>query len=366
MERLRQSDLQSLLEFVRDCYAIRDFEPFEDSAPRLVAALARLIPAAHVTYNEMFPEKSESHNCVSTAELATPEAACLWEHHMNEHPVMQHILLTGDRRAVRISDFWSERRLRDSGLHRDFYKRYGIEDALCITVPCALPRVIGAGWHDGRCFTERERLIADLARPHISQAWHNAKLLSRMHQRLQILENCIEELRTGLILCDLEGKVQFINAQARRGLVEYFGATRQTDRRLPEELHQWVRGQNLQFRNSDDAPPVRLPLIYEKGVKRLVIRLLSQSGGNLILMEEEDRTLPDARSVETLGLTVREAEVLTWIARGKTNSDIATILGMQIGTVKKHVEHLFEKLGVETRTAAATRVLANSHPHSNS
>ena len=52
-------------------------------------------------------------------------------------------------------------------------------------------------------------------------------------------------------------------------------------------------------------------------------------------------------------LTARESEVLLWVARGKTNRDIAEILGMSPRTVNKHLEHIFEKLGVETRTAAA-------------
>ena len=56
-----------------------------------------------------------------------------------------------------------------------------------------------------------------------------------------------------------------------------------------------------------------------------------------------------------LGLTPRVAETLLWLAQGKTNSEIATILGNSESTVKKHV--LFEKLGVETRTAASLRAL---------
>jgi DNA-binding CsgD family transcriptional regulator len=52
-------------------------------------------------------------------------------------------------------------------------------------------------------------------------------------------------------------------------------------------------------------------------------------------------------------LTAREAEVLTWISRGKTNADIADILGISRRTVEKHAERIFEKLGVETRSAAA-------------
>ncbi|MBI2734033.1 MAG: DNA-binding response regulator [Aquabacterium sp.] len=52
-------------------------------------------------------------------------------------------------------------------------------------------------------------------------------------------------------------------------------------------------------------------------------------------------------------LTPRETEVLSWLAKGKTNRDIADILGMSHRTVNKHLDHIFEKLGVETRAAAA-------------
>ena len=51
-------------------------------------------------------------------------------------------------------------------------------------------------------------------------------------------------------------------------------------------------------------------------------------------------------------LTPREMDVLAWIARGKTNRDIAEILGMSPRTVNKHLEHIFVKLGVETRAAS--------------
>ncbi len=61
--------------------------------------------------------------------------------------------------------------------------------------------------------------------------------------------------------------------------------------------------------------------------------------------------------LDSAALTPRETEVLTWLAKGKTNRDIADILGMSHRTVNKHLEHIYEKLGVETRAAAAA--LAN-------
>src|SRR5215468_11059671 len=69
---------------------------------------------------------------------------------------------------------------------------------------------------------------------------------------------------------------------------------------------------------------------------------------------------PDFSSFQPLlklGLTPRAAESLLWLSQGKTNSDIATILGITESTVKKHVQEIFEKLGVETRGAAAVRAL---------
>jgi DNA-binding NarL/FixJ family response regulator len=66
---------------------------------------------------------------------------------------------------------------------------------------------------------------------------------------------------------------------------------------------------------------------------------------------------PVPAMLEPLGLTPREAEVLFWVARGKTNDEIATVLGIGLTTVKKHLESTFAKLGVENRTAAAAMAL---------
>jgi DNA-binding NarL/FixJ family response regulator len=63
-----------------------------------------------------------------------------------------------------------------------------------------------------------------------------------------------------------------------------------------------------------------------------------------------------------LGLTPREAEILHWVVQGKTNPEIGTILGIQLTTVKKHLESTFVKLGVENRTAAVTLALEKVTP----
>ena len=78
----------------------------------------------------------------------------------------------------------------------------------------------------------------------------------------------------------------------------------------------------------------------------------------LVLTESSNGAAIEALSLQ-FRLTAREAEVLYWVAQGKTNRDIGDILGTRPKTITKHLEHVFDKLGVETRTAAAARVLGS-------
>jgi DNA-binding NarL/FixJ family response regulator len=74
---------------------------------------------------------------------------------------------------------------------------------------------------------------------------------------------------------------------------------------------------------------------------------------NVELKPNFDSAVP----LESLGLTPREAEVLLWIAQGKSNADISTILGCAENTVKVHIARIFEKLGIENRNAAALKAI---------
>lgn len=81
------------------------------------------------------------------------------------------------------------------------------------------------------------------------------------------------------------------------------------------------------------------------------------AAAGFLLMKGERLELRAAHLAQ-LHLTEREREVLALVAAGKTNGEIATILAISARTVQKHLEHIFQKLGVETRTAAAVRALA--------
>ena len=84
--------------------------------------------------------------------------------------------------------------------------------------------------------------------------------------------------------------------------------------------------------------------------------LLAAVRGRLARQSAVSPRAPDFSShvpLMALGLSPKQAETLLWVAQGKSNADVAVILGVSEATVKKHLEHIFEKLGVEKRGAAS-------------
>jgi DNA-binding CsgD family transcriptional regulator len=83
-------------------------------------------------------------------------------------------------------------------------------------------------------------------------------------------------------------------------------------------------------------------------------------GETMLLLEQRAANGTGTSRLSEAALTPRETEVLSWLAKGKTNRDIGDILGMSHRTVNKHLEHIFEKLGVETRAAATALAVGYS------
>lgn len=95
----------------------------------------------------------------------------------------------------------------------------------------------------------------------------------------------------------------------------------------------------------------------ERDGTRLIARLLRSDHEDHLLALEEQQTALSPSVFRPLGLTNRESEVLLWVTHGKTDAEIAGILGVRTNTVGKHLERIYEKLDVVNRTAAAMRAL---------
>jgi DNA-binding NarL/FixJ family response regulator len=140
----------------------------------------------------------------------------------------------------------------------------------------------------------------------------------------------------GVLVVDARHRIAWRSPQAARWLAE-FCAELSADRRAD-----WLSA-------SGEGPCRR---VAPDG-RTLVARRLGDAGMGeaMWLLSLQAADMPASR-LATAALTPRETEVLSWVAKGKTNRDIGDILGMSPRTVNKHLEHVFEKLGVETRAAA--------------
>lgn len=149
------------------------------------------------------------------------------------------------------------------------------------------------------------------------------------------------------------GRVAWQTPLARALLADHALAA---DGYVPTALRAWVANAARERLAGKDP----LPLAIARDARRLVFTLgqRTEDGAWLVLMREESLAATLEALCAAFRLTAREAEVLHWVIKGKTNRDIGDILGTSPRTVHKHLEHVFEKLGVETRTAAASLAMS--------
>lgn len=349
MERLGLRDLRTLLEFLRELYEIRDLPAFR---AHTMTALLKVIPAHMVGYSEMELDNSRSENW-TWPEAHDPRLDLLWEQHMHQHPILVRYATTGSGQSCKISDFLTRRQYHQLGLYSEVYRPMRTEDELGILIPVPARGVVGVGLHrDGRDFSERDRLVLGLIRPHLAQAYLNASAVTLLLQeKIEAIASGPERVPRALMIVAGDGRIRLASERCRRWLVEYFGAG-DASQMLPDLLRRWLSHEEARTTALDDAPPTPSPLRVEREGKHLVVHLLHH-GEQYALLFEEHGVSPTARNLRRLGLTRREAEVLAWVAEGKTNAEIAIILGGRPRTVAKHLERIYQKLGVENRTAAA-------------
>jgi DNA-binding CsgD family transcriptional regulator len=150
--------------------------------------------------------------------------------------------------------------------------------------------------------------------------------------------------RQAILLTTPEGKIQFADATARRWLREFFGRPVRAGL-LPRKVCRWLA--------SHEKKRIASSFVAKQQNARLCLRKeKSYTDNSTILLLELIKGKGQERSRRQRDLTPREREVLHWLARGKSNAEIASLLGIKVATVGKHLERIYPKLGVENRTAA--------------
>jgi len=355
VRRLSQPSIAPLLEFIRNLYVLREREAF---ISHLLISLPKLIPADVASFNEADPVTHRSRTWMNPTDPLTPENIRTWNSLMHEHPYVAHQTRSPHPRpVVRVSELTPGSEFARTAIYNELLYPLGLEKQLLMAFPSRRMPVGGAGlYRHRRDFSEEEHFAIGLLHPHLLQAHENAERMTRVFDDLAVLERGVDELQRGLISLTSQGTVRRATALARAWLRTYFPGRLTGSERLPDALHRWVAQHLRRLTAAKDIASPAKPFIVERK-RRLVIRLVLDDSAPLLLLHEEGIELA-AEPLESLGLSRREAEVLVWVAEGKTNPEVALILGLSPRTVQTYVDRIFRKLGVETRTAAAAAAFA--------
>ena len=350
---LSQHDLLSILDFVRGAEAVTGLRTF---AAYVTSELSRIIPAAVTGYAEFDLAKRSVRWVMDGPAVSLPDAARVLAAHIRDNPFILYRTRTGDGSAVRLSDLTTARAFSETGLYREFYRPLHVQHSMACALRLGQRELAAVTLYRSRSdFSERDRLCLDLLRPHLIHLQRTAEAMSRMRRDLTLVTRGVEAWAQGFIILDREGRIRHATEGAEEWAAHYFGAAPQRDR-VPERLQEWIQLQERARGRTDTVQLDRHPLSVELEGRRLTVRLVSQPPDRILLLDET-ATRVEPAVVARLGLSSREAEVLAWTAAGKTNPAIGKLLHISPRTVQTHLERIYRKLGVETRTAAAGRAL---------
>jgi DNA-binding NarL/FixJ family response regulator len=331
---LSEHDASALLAFVSELRYLDDPLP---CPPHLLAGLHSLIAGDQISYVELDPlersgilyvsRRADGEDVISPGNEDWPESEReLWWSLRPTHPVCGYRGESSDwTTALKVSDFVSLREFRRTPIYDAFY-RGDTDHWLDFGLP-AKPhrtRVFVFTRFNQDDFDERDRLVAALLQPHLAQRADEAEAALRAAEALaEIEDGAIEEARR-IVLCSAAGVIEFGSA---------------TSRALLEQYRMLENGRVI------STLLARRELTVRDGDRLLQVRIAPTDNLNVLMLEERDGRFEK--------LTGREREVLEQVVVGKGNDAVALELGIAPGTVAKHLEHAYAKLGVRNRTAAA-------------
>jgi DNA-binding CsgD family transcriptional regulator len=333
MPVLTNGDAERLFRFVAEAENLGGDDPFTRD---LLSELGCLVPADRVLYHEL--DRVRRQNLLQIRWPAgenpniRPDDELVWRFFLKEHPICLR-QQEGHFGPLKLSDFLTRRELHRTWAYDFGFAPFDVEYQFEVSIPSPL-------WHTktflfnrsggGRDFTERDRLALDLLQPHLARIWRAARTRRLLSAALAELDRVDEHSGRGVILLGLGGEIEFASPPTQRLLREFFPGL--SADRLPATIEEWLES------------GATTPLIRRRGAQQLSVDRVDDA-----LLLEERR--------EEVQLTAREREVLAWVAQGKTNAEIARLLWLAPSTVRKHLENVYAKLGVSTRTAAVARFL---------
>lgn len=338
---LSARDVRNVLDFVGEAHGTGDLDELRNFMP---AGLAGLVRTDYASYNELGAEGTV-HATVIFPEVPQ-EAFEGWARYAYQNPLVTRHARTRDGRAYRFSDVVADPgELQKLELFKDFYRSLGVRHQIAFTLPSPPQLTFGLALaRGGRDYSERDREMLNLTRPHLIQAYRNVQARERATRLIEALRRGLDASREAIAIVD-SGAVSFASgvAQERLRALGWDGSA------TPPQLL------------LAPGPTGRLwdPLLVASADGNLVIRRLpSGSRDSFVVVFEQPRAELSGVALRGLGLSPREAQVLRLLARGRTTGAIATEMGISPRTVHKHTERIHSKLGTHDRAQAIATALA--------
>ena len=335
---LRDREYRAVLDLVGE---VHDAASMDDMRASLLPAIRRMVPAEYASYNEVGPD----HVVVTVSDPVLPEwAHTAWARHSGQNPLIARLVRTRDSRPYQWADVVAPNQFRRTSLFRELYGPLGIDQQIAFALPSPAELTIGVALSKaGNPYSESEREMLDLARPHLIQAYRNAQIKDQLAALLDDVRRGVDAAGQGVAVLAADGTVSFASAKAAT-LVARSGAGDLREGEPPP------RGL---------IPSERTTMVSLDGGDALLVRRVNgaEKGATVLLFEPAKQAL-SADVLRGLGLTPREAEVLAWLARGTETPEVAAELGVSARTIQKHSQAIHAKLGVRSRSQAVATAWA--------
>lgn len=338
-----QFDWAPVIEVIELIAAIEDAGEFGIGALR---ALAEVVPFDLGSFNEVDPDAGRAFFCaVPDVEQYPSSAVAAFPGLVHQNPILQYQRRTGDGSARRISDFLSAEEFHELDLYQDVYALIGVEYQVALGLVTKEPLVVAFALSRGeRDFSDEELAVLDALRPHLIQAYRNVHALAVLGS----IDGALAAVGQAVIVLGPSGP-EGMSEWASSALAEHFGPAGPGG--LPPPVADWV-AEERQDRFANGQPRIRRPLASTLEHRQLVLRLIPSVRHTEVVVLEERRPEREAVALRRLGLTARQADILSLLVRGEPVASIGVNLGITPATVNKHLQHIYRRLGVSSRTAA--------------
>lgn len=339
MEALTAAQLTTFSEVVCDIHRGRTVAEIADRSMR---AAERLIGGEHGYFFEFFRKGGMRLVVERTGPDLSPHLPALVAFH-HQHPGIRFCLDDPAGGPSMASDFLDLASWHRQAIYQEFCRPLGIEENAGVDFRPAGGNLFAIVLNrPSRTFTEQHRFLFGLLREHVTAS------LERVLESTPAASGAMSDE----MLLDRDGRVLWFPENCRRQLARFFPDS--SARELPGLVASWIQVQLERWHDRERfAQALFEPLLQrnETGICKLTLTsgAVPDSFALRIKMWE---SAPDTARLRELGLTGRQADVLFWLAQGKSNPEIAIILQVGLETVKSHLKQIYQTLGVETRIAA--------------